>query len=179
VEHVREDVEEILFRLAERAEHEPRLRARIVRGVRIAMRLAIAERRATGGERVLSQMTAMAQRWARWRAPRLAHALSIDVDDAGDLGRIQDWEDRVLEVQGHWVRRDRDVAIKHETVCPFADLATQEPRFCTELVHTLESETFRALNPTYRLVPLGRLLSKGDPECVFRHEVGGSDARGA
>jgi predicted ArsR family transcriptional regulator len=168
---MREDVEEILFRLAERAEHEPALRARIVRGVRVAMRLAIAERRVTGRDRVLRELTATANRWARWRAPRLVSALGIDVEDMADLGRIQDWEDRVIAVTGHWVTRERDVAEKHETACPFADLAAHEPRICTELVHSLETETFRAVNPRYRLVPLTRLLSRGDSVCAFRHEL--------
>lgn len=172
MEHLREDVEEILFRLAERAEHDPKVRGRIVRGVRLAMRLAILEGRATGRDRVLSELKATANRWARWRAPRLARALGIDVDDMADLGRIQDWEDRVTAVTGHWVTQERTVAEKHETACPFADLAAHEPRICTELVHSLETETFRALNPTYRLVPLSRLLSKGDAVCAFRHELG-------
>ncbi len=172
MEHLREDVEEILFRIAERAEHDPRLRARVVQGVRVAMRLAIVEARATGGDRVLRELKATADRWARWRAPRLVKALGIDVTDMADLGRIQDWEDRVLGVTGHWVTRDRRVAEKHETACPFADLAAHEPRICTELVHSLETETFRALDPTYRLVPLTRLLSKGDAVCAFRHEIG-------
>ena len=173
VEHLREDVEEILFRLAERAEHAPVLRARIVRGVRLAMRVAIAEQKTLGRDRVLRELITTANRWARWRAPRLAHALSIDVQHMGDLGRIQDWEDRVTCVTGHWVVREREVAEKHETACPFADLARHEPRICTELVHSLETETFRALNPSYRLVPLTRLLSKGDRACVFRHELTG------
>lgn len=168
---MREDVEEILFRLAERAEHDAKLRGRIVRGVRAAMRLAIVERRATGRDRLLRELTATATRWARWRAPRLARALGVDVQHMGDLGRIQDWEDRVTEVTGHWVVRERCVAEKHETECPFSDLATHEPRICTELVHALETETFRSLNPSYRLVPLTRLLSKGDSACVFRHEI--------
>lgn len=171
MEHLREDVEEILFRLAERAEHDPKLRAHVVRGMRAAMRLAIVEKRVTGGERVLRELTATATRWARWRAPRLARALRVDVQDAGDLGRIQDWEDRVLGVTGHWTVREREVAEKHETACPFADLAAHEPRICTELVHELETETFRALNPSYRLVPLERLLSRGDEVCVFRHRI--------
>lgn len=177
MEHLREDVEEILFRLTERAEHDARVREHVVRGVRLAMRLAIAERRATGRDRLLRELTATATRWARWRAPRLQGALGIDVAHMGDLGRIQDWEDRVLGVTGHWVRRDADVAEKHETACPFADLAAREPRICTELVHALETETFRALAPTYRLVPLTRLLSKGDSVCAFRHELGVKDAR--
>lgn len=168
---MREDVEEILFRLAERAEHDPALRKRLLAGVRAAMRLAVAEKRVTGGDRVFRELRATALRWGRWRAPRLARALGVDVRDMGDLGRIQDWEDRVTEVTGHWVVRERAVAEKHETACPFADIARHEPRICTDLVHALEIETFRTLNPTYRLLPLERLLSKGDGACVFRHQI--------
>jgi hypothetical protein len=172
VEHLREDVEEILFRLAERAEHDTALRARVVAAVRAAMSLAVLERRTTGGDRVLSRLRAISIRWARWRAPRLARALAIDARDMGDLGRIQDWEDRVLGIEGHWPIRGARVAEKHETSCPFAAVARHEPRICTDVVHALETETFRALATSYRLVPLGRLLSKGDPACVFRHELG-------
>ena len=171
MEHLREDVEEILFRLAERAADDPGLSRRVVRAVRVAMRLAIWESRIARAPRLFDELKAVSVRWARWRAPRLRDALGIDVDDLGDLGRIQDWEDRLFQVEGHWVARDRCTAEKHETACPFSDLAALEPRICTEVVHELETETFRALNPRYRLVPLERLLSKGDAACVFRHEL--------
>lgn len=171
MEHLREDVEEILFRLAERAADDPALSRRVVRAVRVAMRLAIWESRIARAPRLFDELKAVSVRWARWRAPRLRDALGIDVDDLGDLGRIQDWEDRLFQVEGHWVAQDRCTAEKHETTCPFSDLAALEPRICTEVVHELETETFRALNPRYRLVPLERLLSKGDAACVFRHEL--------
>jgi hypothetical protein len=167
---MRDDLLEMLFRLAEHAHGEPVLRARLVRAVRVVLRAAIAEKQ-VGSDRLYRQVRDVAVRWARWRAPRLMRALAIDPTDARDLGRIQDWEDELLGVTGHWVESGARCAVKHETACPFVDLATIEPRICTELVHELETETFRALNPSYRLVPLTRLMSKGAPSCEFRHEV--------
>lgn len=167
---MRADLEEMLFRLAERAHGDPVLRARLVSGMRVALRAAIAQK-GLGSRRLWDELVAISGRWGRWRAPRLARALAIDPNDARELGRIQDWEDELLGVTGHWVEAGASCAVKHETECPFSDLATIEPRICTELVHHLETETFRALNPTYRLVPLDRLLSKGAKHCEFRHEI--------
>lgn len=173
---MRADLEEMLFRLAERAHDEPRLRARLVQGIRVALRAAIASKQ-LGSRRLWDELVDAAARWGRFRAPRLARALAVDPSNARDLGRIQDWEDELLGVTGHWVQEGAHCAVKRETACPFADLATLEPRICTELVHTLETETFRALHPGYRLVPLTRLLSKGDPHCEFRHELTASATR--
>ena len=172
---MRPDLEEMLFRLAERAHDEPVLRKRLVRLVRLALRASIAEKQ-LGSDALDQEMRSLSARWARWRAPRLLRALAIDPKNARDLGRIQDWGDELLGVTGHWVESGRGCAVKHETACPFSDLAEKDTRICTELVHELESETFRALNPTYRLVPLGRLLSKGASHCEFRHEIEREDS---
>lgn len=169
---MREDLEELLFRWAEARHGAPRARRAVVRGIRLAMRAAIVERERLGSDVLLRELVASARRWARWRAPRLGRALGIDVGDMRDLGRIQDWEDELLGVKGHWTIESRRCATKHETECPFSDLAAREPRLCTEVVHVLEEETFRALRPDYRLVPLERLLSRGDDRCEFRHELG-------
>lgn len=164
------DLEEMLFRLAERAHDDPKLRERLVRVVHLGLRAAIAQKQ-LGSDALYQAFRGLSVRWARWRAPRLLRALAIDPSNARDLGRIQDWEDELLGVTGHWVESGQGCAIKHETACPFADLAKKDTAICTELVHELESETFRALNPTYRLVPLSRLLSKGATHCEFRHEI--------
>jgi hypothetical protein len=141
---MREDLEESLFRFVERVADEPRWRSRVQRAMRVALRVAIVESRVLGRDRVLDELSALAARWGRFRGPRLA---------------------RMLDVEG------RCVATKHETACPFADLAAQDTRICTRLVHGLESATFQSIVPEYRLVPLGRLLSKGDASCTFRHEI--------
>lgn len=169
--HLAEDIEELLFRFAERAEPDERLRARIRVGVRAAMRASTSETRLFGTSHLYRHMRGLAVRWARFRAERLARALEVDREDARDLGRIQDWEDRLLGVTGHWTIESKRCATKHETACPFADLAAHDTRICTDLVHALESETFSTLVPGYRLVPVGRLLSRGDGACEFRHEL--------
>lgn len=165
-----ERVEEQLFRWAERAADDPVLRARVraftVRAVRVAI-----EAKRLGIGAPFQELKRLAIRWANWRAPRLRDALGVDVNDMGDLGRIQDWEDALLGVDGTWSERSRTHATKLETACPYADLAKRDPSFCTEIVHALEEETFRALNPRYRLVPLDSLLSKGHAHCAFRHEL--------
>ena len=164
-------LEEALFRYVERAEHDPVVRARVKAVVRAGMRAAIVEKERTGGDRLYRRLRALALRWARWRAPRLARRFAIDPERMDQLAEVQDWEDRVLDVTGHWPVREATVAEKHETACPYADLAARDPRICADLVHALETETFRALQPRYRLIPLDRLLSRGDTHCVFRHEI--------
>jgi hypothetical protein len=163
--------EERLFQMAARAETDPRVRARLIALIRGAMRASIAEGRVMGSDRLFRAMKGLALRWARWRAPRLQAQLGLDPARMDSLAALQDWEDRVLGVEGHWPERGPRVAIKHETACPFVDLAARDVRFCTDLVHALETESFRALAPRYRLVPLDRLLSRGDAYCVFRHEL--------
>ncbi|MBN8616632.1 MAG: hypothetical protein J0L92_38960 [Deltaproteobacteria bacterium] len=173
---MREDLEESLFRFVEAHADDPQWRRRIQRAFRALLRVALWESRVARRDRVLEELTAAAERWGRFRGPRLARMLGVEPGDARSLGRIQDWEDDLLGVTGHWtiegeVAGGRCVATKHETSCPFADLAAQDTRICTDLVHRLETATFRAVVPEYRLVPLGRLLSKGDASCTFRHEI--------
>jgi hypothetical protein len=166
-----QDLREMLFRFAETAE-TPAQRAIVQRGVRAAMRVSTIETSVLGSRRIFSELKSVAVAWAGFRAERLARALDVDREDARDLGRIQDWEDRLLGVTGHWTIESPRCATKHETHCPYADLAARDTRICTELVHALESETFSKLAPTHRLVPLGRLLSRGDGACEFRRELG-------
>ncbi len=166
-----EDLREMLFRFAEAAEPDPGRRRIVQRGVRAAMRASTLETRWLGSRRVFGELRAVALAWAGFRAERLARALDVRREDVRDLGRIQDWEDRLLGVTGHWTIESARCATKHETTCPYADLAAHDTRICTDLVHALETETFARLAPGYRLVPLGRLLSRGDGACEFRHEL--------
>lgn len=168
------DLREMLFRFAEDAEPDPRRRRIVQCVVRAAMRASTAETRWLGTRRLYGELRAVAVAWGRFRGERLARALDVDREDVRDLGRIQDWEDRLLGVTGHWTVESARCATKHETACPYADLAAKDPRICTDLVHALESETFAPLAPGYRLVPIGRLLSRGDGACEFRHELGAS-----
>ena len=161
-------VERWVYALAERAEHDPLARRLLVAATNVVFR-AIALERARGGRRLLGLARSSAKRWGRWRATRMRERLDLDVEDMADLGRLQDWEDRVFGVSGHWTEREKDRATKCETACPFAAVASRAPEICTDVVHALEVATFQELNPAYELVPLGRLLSKGDPACDFVH----------
>jgi predicted ArsR family transcriptional regulator len=163
-------VERWVYRLADRAEHDARAR-RVLVGVTKALFAAIAAERRRGGRRLLDVARAAAVRWGRWRAGELRERLGIDGRDMADMARVQDWEDRVFGVTGHWTERGRERAVKCETACPFAAVASRAPEICTEVVHALEEATFRELNPGYRLLPLERLLSKGAPACEFVHVV--------
>jgi hypothetical protein len=169
---MKDDVREMLFRFAETAVDRPRQRALVRHALRGAMRASTAETRWLGSRRIFAELKSTALAWARFRAERLARGLDVDREDARDLGRIQDWEDRLLGVTGHWTIESKRCATKHETACPYADLAARDTRICTDLVHALESETFARVAPGHRLVPLGRLLSRGDGACEFRHELG-------
>ncbi len=112
-------------------------------------------------------------RWAgRARAKFLAKMLKVYPQDVSTFSRIQDWEDNIFGVQGEWTRKEKKIATKLEKKCPFADGGLKQcPAFCEEIVHAFEVETFRAINPTYRLKKLDSLLSKGDAHCEFTHEI--------
>jgi predicted ArsR family transcriptional regulator len=161
-------VERWAYALAERAEHDARARAVLNAMVNVAFK-AIAVERGRGGRRLLDLARTTSIRWGRWRAQRMRARLGVDVNDMSDMGRVQDWEDRVFGVTGHWTERGRTRAVKCETACPFARAASSAPEICTDVVHALETSTFQQLNPRYRLLPLERLLSKGSTACEFVH----------
>ena len=154
--------------LAERAETDARARALLVRVVDGFFQ-AIAVERRLGGHRLLDVARVAARRWGRFRAHVLRDRLGLDGTDLEDLARVQDWEDRVFGVTGHWTEKSRARAVKCETDCPFARTATRAPEICTDVIHALEEATFRELAPGYRLLPLRRLLSRGDDRCEFVH----------
>ena len=163
-------LEHAAYALAFRAEKDALARALLQRLVKAAF-IAIAIERRSGATRLLDAARAAAVRFGRHRAAILRDELALDVSDVADMGRLQDWEDRVFGVTGHWTLRTRTRATKCETACPFAGIAKHAPEICTDVVHALETATFRELNPRYRLVPLERLLSKGASACEFRHEL--------
>lgn len=162
--------ERAVYELAFRAEHDRAARAALVKLVQGFFHAVAAERR-LGGTRLLDLARTLAERYGRWRAPRIADRLQVDVDRMDSLAAIQDWEDRVFGVTGHWTHADANTATKCETACPFAKAAAGAPELCTDVIHVLETETFRTLNPSYELVPLARLLSKGHDQCVFEHRL--------
>ena len=163
-------VERALYALAFRAETDARARAVLIALVNGFFRAVVAEKK-LGGHRLLDLARLGAKRFGRWRAPVLEAQLGLDTESLADMGRLQDWEDRVFGVTGHWTVQEKGRATKCETACPFAAVAAGEPRICSDVIHALETETFQALNPRYRLVPLDRLLSKGHTHCEFRHEL--------
>ncbi len=170
-------VERWFYALADRAETDARARRALV-GLTNAFFRAIALERRLGGRRLLSTARALSVRWGRWRAHALRERLGIDTSDMADMARVQDWEDRVFGVTGHWSERGARRAVKCETACPFARAASGAPEICTEVVHALEEATFRELHPGYRLVPLTRLLSRGDAACEFVHVIGTEGGEG-
>jgi len=167
--------DEWIYGLAERAETDARARRVLVAAVNLFFRAIVLERR-RGGRRLLDFARAASVRWGRWRAPRLRERLALDARNMADMGRLQDWEDRVFGVTGHWKERGPRRAVKCETACPFARVASSAPEICTEVVHALEEGTFRELHPGYRLMPLERLLSRGARECEFVHVLDEGDA---
>ena len=165
-------VERAFYALAFRAEHDEGARRVIIGLTRAFFRAVVFEKR-RGGTRLLDLARLGAKRFGQWRAPVLLAKLGLDTTDMADMARLQDWEDRVFGVTGHWTEKEASRATKCETECPFAKIAEGAPELCTDVIHALETETFHALNPTYRLVPLESLLSKGARHCEFRHEIDG------
>jgi len=164
-------IERAFYELAFRAEHDPAARAALVTAGQ-GFFSAVAAERKLGGTRLLDLARTLAVRYGRWRAPRVAARLGVDAERMDSLAAIQDWEDRVFGVTGHWEVREARRAVKCETACPFAKAASGAPELCSDVIHALETETFRALNADYTLVPLARLLSKGHAECRFEHRLG-------
>ncbi len=142
---------------------------------RAGIRALVWERR-RGGRALFDEVRDLFARVGRLRARPLAARLGIDPDDVGDLGRIQDFEDRSYGIEGVWPERGKERAIKHETQCPYADLLRELPEFCEQIVHGFEVATFTELNPRYRLRVLagGPLLSRGASHCRFEHDLAGS-----
>ena len=169
-------LERWMYALAERAERDAAARRVLVALVNGMFRAVVVERR-WGGRRLLDLARVTSVRWGKWRAQRLRQRLHLDVDDMSDMGRLQDWEDRAFGVTGHWTERGPTRAVKCETACPFAAVASRAPEICTEVVHALEQATFQELNPAYRLLPLERLLSKGASACEFVHVLGEAAGR--
>jgi hypothetical protein len=123
--------------------------------------------------------------WDRWhlpfvrevgkaRAAHLARKLAIDPGSARSLGRVHDYEDPLLGIEGHWAEEGRARAVRVETLCPIGDLLLERrcPDFCRVLVHAFERATLEALNPRYELEPLTELRSAGAARCTFTHRVG-------
>lgn len=168
-------LERRLYALAFRAHDDARARALLQALVQVALAAIAVERRLGGrggrGGLLLDVARAAAMRFGRYRAGILKDELGLDVDDVADMGRLQDWEDRVFGVTGHWTERTKTRATKCETACPYAAVAKHAPEICTDVIHALETATFQELNPRYRLMPLERLLSKGATACEFRHEL--------
>ncbi len=163
-------VERAFYELAFRAEHNDQARAVLIATVK-GFFFAVAVERKRGGSRLLDLARTLAKRYGRWRAPRLVDRLKLDVERMDSLRVIQDWEDRVFGVTGHWTRADAVSATRCETDCPFAKVAEGAPELCSDVIHALETETFRTLNARYELLPLERLLSKGHSECTFEHRL--------
>lgn len=106
------------------------------------------------------------------RAPVWAEQMGVDPQRMDQMAALQDREDELFGVTGHWELREADHAIKVETACPFAACASDMPELCTEVVHRFETETFRALNPTYTLEKLPEPgLSAGGESCRFVHRI--------
>ena len=161
-------VERAFYRLAFRAETDPLARRIVIAAVNTFFKAVVLERK-RGGHRLFNLARAAAIRFGKWRAPVLRDLLKLDTESLADMARLQDWEDRVFGVTGHWTVRDKTQATKCETHCPFAEAAKGEPALCSDVIHALETATFRELNPRYRLLPLETLLSKGGSRCEFRH----------
>jgi hypothetical protein len=99
-------VERAFYKLAFRAETDPRARAIVVKFVNAVFR-AIAVEKKRGGRRLFDFARKAAVRFGRWRAPVLRAQLDLDVTSVADMGRLQDWEDRVFDVTGHWTEKTR------------------------------------------------------------------------
>ncbi len=157
------------------ADRSPLFRHLVFRPASYGLLLGALVARRLGGPRTWDEYIRPFMRaFGRARTGPLAAYLKLDPQDMGDLGRLQDFEDRMWGVEGHWESRGKDEAVKVETACPYAAMIRRFdlPEFCTDVIHHFESATYEALNPSYTLAPLdGTLLSKGDGPCRFCHRL--------
>src|SRR5262245_29494118 len=90
-------ITEVSYRLYLKAEASPLWRSvqrQMYRGI---IRALLVERRA-GGRRLFEQIQRLMAGFGRLRARRMASSLNVDVEDMGDMGRIQDFEDRSMDI---------------------------------------------------------------------------------
>lgn len=140
--------------------------------VKALMRLLVAARK-QNREDIWRSAEALMEDFARKRTELWAREMNIDPDNLDDMVRMQDREDYVFGVTGHWETRSRDKATRVETACPFAEVAKGDAEICARLIHRFEVATFLPLNPAYRLADLHGLplLSRGDNCCRFEHSL--------
>jgi hypothetical protein len=163
-----------LGRLTVSFSRSPEVRGPLNAAIQAWFHLLILERR-RGGDWLWRQSKRFLMRYGRARAPFMAHHLQVDPDHMGDLGRIQDLEDRLFGITGYWIDTAPDHAVKREMRCPFSEQLKKCPEICTELVYALEVATFSELNPGYTLDPLETVLSRGHEHCEFSHRLRRAD----
>jgi hypothetical protein len=159
------------FRIAERSE---RFRDHLLRPATLRFADAAVAAWRRGGVSAWDRwFLPVARAVGRGRAEYLRGKLAIDVGSARSLGSVHDYEDPLLGIAGHWQEEGRSRAVRVETECPIGSRLrpTGCADFCRVIVHAFEEETLRAMNPSYRLEPLGELLSAGDARCTFVHRV--------
>lgn len=129
-------------------------------------------KRLYGTDRAISILLPVMDFIGRSRAKFMARLAKADVQDMSSLGKIQDIEDKIFGVRGVWDRKDKDISIKIERFCPFAEKLKGNPEFCLVLVKRFEESTFKTLNKSYLLELSGRLLSEHKGEgCIFLHKL--------
>jgi hypothetical protein len=107
------------------------------------------------------------------RGEYIAEVMGVkDFNNARELGRVQDYEDPLVSVEGYWVVEKDDLAIKHETYCPFSEMIKNAgcPDICRVLARELENGTWQRFNPNYEF-NFENLLTEGDDYCRCIHEV--------
>jgi hypothetical protein len=133
--------------------------------------LYIALKNIFGKEKALKIMKNFMTLLGKTRAPVMAKILKVNPSDISSLTKIQDAEDFILGVKGIWSEKGKNLAIKDELFCPFAQKLKGHSEFCHILVKEFEIATFRTLNPNYELEIEGKLLSEGGKYCRFIHKI--------
>ncbi len=129
-------------------------------------------KRLYGTDKAISMLLPIMDFIGRSRSKFMARLARVDVQDMSSMGKIQDMEDKIFGVRGVWERKDKDISIKIERFCPFAEKLKGNPEFCLVLVKRFEESTFKVLNESYSLEVEGKLLSEHKGEgCVFLHRL--------
>lgn len=109
----------------------------------------------------------------RERAPRLKERLKLNPDDASDIARMIDYEDGLVGIEGKWVERSKNKAVKIESECGLMPALKACPEYCSRLMIALERGTFDGLGGEKRkTLKFGDIKPEGKDVCEVIVEAG-------
>jgi hypothetical protein len=137
--------------------------------------LYIALKNIFGKEKALKIMKNFMTLLGKTRAPAMAKILKANPSDMSSLSKIQDAEDFILGVKGIWSEKGKNLAIKDELFCPFAQKLKGQGKV---IIYTAKSKAFiKNINGETRISAPNFVGAIGPLKLNFLHdsfEISGS-----